>query len=435
MVSVTVELVTNIPNALDAGTLFVVAICVTTLLGLLLLFVWSQDRIQALAWWGTAYLVGGLSVVVWSVEDVISPPLPTGIANAFLFLSCGMIWNAARLFHGRPILWGGMAVGAIVWLFACMFPEFAQWAAGRIVLSSLVVSSYTFLTASELRRERRKPLLRRWPAFFVPILHGTVFLFPVPLASVLPAADRGVVALGSGWVALFVIEIMLYVVGAAFIVLVLAKEEVARIHKNAASTDELTGLLNRRGLLTSAQRLMERSANRREPVSVLIFDLDHFKSINDRFGHSVGDETLRRFATIANSHLRASDLIGRFGGEEFLAILPGRLADAVLAAERVRLAFQATAVNVLGCDVDATVSVGAASGAASADIASLLIRSDAALYRAKALGRNRLEISSEEIPTIFTTAAAAGPVGPAGPIAPWTGDKHRHADKPALAAS
>jgi hypothetical protein len=97
---------------LDLRTLFVVATCVTTLLGLMLLFVWRHDRTHALAWWGTAYLVGGLSVAAWSIEDAISPPLPTGIANAFLFFSCGMAWNAARVFHGRQPLWGAMTIGA-----------------------------------------------------------------------------------------------------------------------------------------------------------------------------------------------------------------------------------------------------------------------------------------------------------------------------------
>ena len=92
----------NMPIALDVSTLFVVAICVTALLGCLLLFVWMQDRVEALAWWGIAYLVGGFSVVIWSIESQITPPLPVGTANALLFLACGMIWNAARLFHGRP---------------------------------------------------------------------------------------------------------------------------------------------------------------------------------------------------------------------------------------------------------------------------------------------------------------------------------------------
>ena len=146
--------------ALDISTLFAVGTCITALLGVFLLFAWMQDRIRALAWWGVAYLIGGFSVILWSVEPQISPPLPTGTANALLFLSCGMIWNAARLFHGRPVLWGALAAGGIAWFIACMLPDFSEWAIGRIVLSSCIVSTYTFLTASELWRERRKTLLR-----------------------------------------------------------------------------------------------------------------------------------------------------------------------------------------------------------------------------------------------------------------------------------
>src|SRR2546425_12667605 len=99
-----------------------------------------QARVRSLAWWGTAYLIGGVSVAVWSVESLISPPLPAGTANALLFIACGMIWNAARLFHGRPVLWGALAAGATTWLFACLFTEFQEWDAVRTVLSSVIVS-------------------------------------------------------------------------------------------------------------------------------------------------------------------------------------------------------------------------------------------------------------------------------------------------------
>ena len=121
------------------------------------------------------------------------------------------------------------------------------------------MATYTFLTAAELWRERRKHLLRRWPAIFVPMLHGLVFLCPIPLASVLPD-DNGIVALASGWIAVFTLEVMLYIVGTAFIVLVLSKERSVRIHKDAASTDELTGVLNRRGFIAAARQLIERFA-------------------------------------------------------------------------------------------------------------------------------------------------------------------------------
>jgi diguanylate cyclase (GGDEF)-like protein len=406
------------PITLDVMTLFVVAICVTGLLGLLLLFAWTQDRVRALAWWGTAYLVGGVSVVIWAIESHVSPPLPTGTANAILFAACGMIWTAARLFHGRPILWGAMIAGSTLWLTACMVPDFVQSSMARIVLSSTIVSVYTFLTAAELWRERRKNYLRRWPAIFVPMLHGLVFLCPIPFASLMPD-EKGLVVLAGGWIAVFTLEVMLYLVGTAFIVLVLSKERSVRIHKTAASIDDLTGVLNRRGFLAGATLLIERFGKRREPVSVLVFDLDNFKRINDCFGHALGDETLRLFASVASINMRASDLLGRFGGEEFVAILPGSAKDAAIAAERVRAAFEAAAVTVADEVVSATVSIGVASGEPGADIITLIAAADRALYKAKENGRNRVELAEEHpsapprdgrLPELQAGRTAAAPV-------------------------
>jgi diguanylate cyclase (GGDEF)-like protein len=382
------------PIALDLTTLFVVAVCVTGLLGILLLFVWTQDRVRALAWWGTAYLVGGMSIILWGVEGYISPPLPTGTANATLFVACGMIWNAARLFHGRPVLWGWMVTGATIWFAACLIPDFVNSIMARIALSSIIVAVYTFLTARELWRERRKTLLRRWPAILVPLLHGMVFLCPIPLASVLPA-DNGSVVMASGWFAVFMLEVMLYVVGTAFILLVLSKERAVRIHRDAASTDDLTGLLNRRGFVSAARKLIERSEKKNEPVSVLVFDLDRFKSVNDRFGHSMGDETLRLFAAVVGTSMRASDIVGRLGGEEFVAILPASSDIAVIAAQRVRRSFETLGAVVNGQPVGATVSIGAASGEPGADVMALIEAADKALYEAKRNGRNQVSLSKE----------------------------------------
>jgi GGDEF domain-containing protein len=273
--------------SLDVGTLFVIAIGVTLLLGLLLLFVWTQERIPALGWWGAAYLLGAFSAAIWWFGDLTGPAPPAGIANILLFVTVGMIWSAARLFHGRRVRWGLMFLGAAVWLVAWMFPAFAHSAVSRIILSSLIVAGYTFLVAVELWRERRKSLIRRWPALFVPMLHGAVFLFPVALATL--SQDGNVFrGLARGWIAVFFIEIMLYVVGAAFIVLILAKDRTVRFYKMAAATDPLTGVLNRRGFFQGAAIVMERSRGSMGPVSVLSFDLDHFKSINDRWGHAAG---------------------------------------------------------------------------------------------------------------------------------------------------
>jgi diguanylate cyclase (GGDEF)-like protein len=389
--------------ALDVTTLFVVATCVTGLLGVLLLIAWAKSRIHALAWWGAAYLIGGLSVAAWSLEGLISPPMPTGIANALLFVAGGMIWNAARVFHGRPVLVSALIGGAATWLIACTFTDFAQWPAARIALSFVIVAGYAFATAVEMWRERRKTLRRRWPALLVPVVHGAVFLFPIPLASLLPA-DGGSVTLATGWVALFVLELTLYAVGTAFIVLVLATERTLRLHQDAAVTDELTGLLNRRGVLQAAQELIAQQARKGQALSALMFDLDHFKSINDRFGHAVGDKALQLFAATASASTRISDIVGRFGGEEFVALLPGSIADAKIVAERIRQSFEAVGGAVAGCDLHATVSIGIAAAQPGSDIVALLASADAALYRAKANGRNRVETAEDaEMPVLFAT--------------------------------
>jgi len=120
----------------------------------------------------------------------------------------------------------------------------------------------------------------------------------------------------------------------------LVSERTVTAHKTAASMDPLTGMFNRRGFAEASARVIEREANAGRPVTALIFDIDHFKSINDRFGHPAGDEILKLFAAVVVNSLRISDLSGRVGGEEFAALLPCSLEEGVIAAERVREAFE-----------------------------------------------------------------------------------------------
>ena len=370
-------------TSLDIGTLFVTATCVTALLGLFLLFAWMQDRTEALAWWGIAYLIGGFSGVLWRLEGVV--PFPASLADILLFVALGMIWPAARVFHGRRVLWGAMCFGAVVWTVADLSAAFPHTPAVRIMLSSVIFATYTFMIAAELWSERRKSLIRRWPALFVPMLHGAIFLFPVALATL------GVRSLATGWIAVFAIEVTLYVVGAAFIVLVLAKDRTVNRYKRAAETDPLTGLFNRRGFFAAAGALMAANQKRLSPVSVLVFDLDKFKSINDRFGHKMGDAVLEMFAKTVQNTMRADDIVGRLGGEEFVAIISGSLAESCVAAERVRVAFEAAALSPDSPQIPVTVSIGVACGLPNVAIDKIIERADAVLYRAKENGRNRVE--------------------------------------------
>ena len=380
---------------LDIPTLIIVSIFVTAILGLLLLFVWIQDRsIQALAWWGVAYLVAGLSIALLSGQLPGSDAVSIDIASAILFAACGLSWNGARLFDEKPVRPIAMFAGALIWLSACLIPAFTASMTGRMIVSSLIVSNYTLATAFELWSGRSEKLITRWPAMMVLILHGAIFPAQIPLIMLQPEG-REMTFFSSGWIALLALETLLYVIASAFIVLAMAKERNERIHKTAASTDPLTGVPNRRAVIAAGNTLIRTRAAPDRPVAALMFDLDFFKAINDRFGHAVGDRVLKVFASTAAANLRSTDIFGRLGGEEFAAILPDMDIDsAVDAAERVRAAFGQAAIEIDGHPVRGSVSAGITiTTDSAANLDSLLSIADEALYVAKANGRNRVEVA------------------------------------------
>jgi diguanylate cyclase (GGDEF)-like protein len=314
--------------------------------------------------------------------------------SAVGFVACGMVWNASRVFHGRKPNLPGLVLGAIAWIAAVttIAPEAS---AMRMTAGAGIVAIYAALTATELWSERRRTLQKRWPTIVVPVLHGFVLMLPILLGDLLHPHDK--MFSGSIWVTVFSIELVLYAVGTVFVIFMLVSERTVTAHRTAASMDPLTGMFNRRGFAEATSRVIEREANAGRPVTVLIFDIDHFKSINDRFGHPAGDEILKLFATVVVNTLRISDLSGRIGGEEFAALLPCSLEEGVIAAERVREAFADSGIVVEEGPVDTTVSIGVAGGPAGTELEVLLASADTALYQAKRGGRNRVE-AAEELP-------------------------------------
>jgi diguanylate cyclase (GGDEF)-like protein len=358
------------------------------------LFFGSQENNSALKWWGTAYLLGAASVALWTMASQALGELLSLALNAVGFIACGMVWNASRVFHGRKLNLPGLVLGAIAWIAAVMSLD-PNNAALRLTIGAAIVAVYAALTATELWSERRKSLQRRWPAFLVPVLHGFVLMLPIVLGDLLQPADE---KFGSSiWVMVFSIELVLYAVGTVFVIFMLVSERTVTAHKTAASVDPLTGMFNRRGFAEACARVIEREAKAGRPLCVMIFDIDHFKGINDRFGHPAGDEILKLFATVVVNGLRLSDLSGRIGGEEFAALLPCPLEEGVVAAERVREAFESSGIVCEDGKVDTTVSIGVAGGPAGTELEVLLAAADAALYQAKRGGRNRVE-AAEELP-------------------------------------
>lgn len=377
--------------ALDFPTLIFASVCIAGFLGVFLIINWMQQRdVGALAWWGSAYLIGAAAITLWGAPDQIVK-IPVVYAEALIFVACGMFWNGLRQFHGREMRLSFSLAGAGGWLVLTQWPTLEEGSPHRVILGVTIVALYTFFMAFELGRERRKSLYSRTATIVVPLLHASIFLMPLGLRAWYPEV------FATRWQTVFAVETMIYTVGTAFIVLLMVKDRHVHFYRKAATTDSLTGLFNRGAFLEAARNMHVVQSGRGEPVTLLMFDLDKFKSINDRFGHAVGDSALKVFAKVLQDSTRASDIVGRLGGEEFVAMIPEAIEDACVVAERLRVNFQEAGVVIDDIAVGATVSSGLATTyRPEATIDSLLLRADEALYRAKNGGRNRFIAADEE---------------------------------------
>lgn len=190
----------------------------------------------------------------------------------------------------------------------------------------------------------------------------------------------------------------LFVSGVVLMTLVVAhREDLMRRRQYAvtqelyrlSSTDTLTGLANRRVFFAFAEQAMRQF----QPLAVFILDLDHFKRINDRHGHGVGDMVLRRFSECVSEYLRSTDCFARLGGEEFAILLPQiTQSEALALAERIRLALAALRIETPKGELQFTTSIGVVQWSSERSIDALLARADEGLYRAKSLGRNRVVV-------------------------------------------
>ncbi len=212
--------------------------------------------------------------------------------------------------------------------------------------------------------------------------------------------------------------------------------EALRDAQEAATTDRLTRVANRPTLLAVLFTEVERAARYGRPLAVAFIDLDHFKAVNDSYGHEVGDTVLRGVADVFREHLRGTDFVGRYGGEEFVLVLPETtLDDAAAAAEKLRLLVLKQRFSAgPGDEVVVSVSIGVAGGqGAHLRVDQLLRDADAAMYSAKSLGRNQTYVFAEVDDD--TARIPRAPISPAGrQRAAEVGDLGRQAAEAALAA-
>lgn len=203
----------------------------------------------------------------------------------------------------------------------------------------------------------------------------------------------------SGFMALFLATTVVGLVLGTLGLVLLASDRMRRRLEHLARHDSLTGLLTRNGFAALAAQSLATARRERTPVGFLLADIDHFKAINDGYGHQAGDAVLAAVAHALRDASREIDLVSRFGGEEFAVLLPATdVSQALQIGERLRQQMAAASVEIEGMTLRATISIGVASlPAAEASIERLYREADAALYRAKQRGRNRVEACDNTI--------------------------------------
>ena len=244
----------------EVSALFSVSISVESMLGLLLLFMWAQNfELRAVAWWGSAHLLRAGSISLFGLYGQAPDIVSIDLANVILLTSFATTWTGTRLYAGRNINLVLLFAGGIIWLFAVQFPAFQQSIPLRSLLSAFIIAGYTWAAAVELWRCENCASVSQLPACFLLFAHGALFLLRTPLVMMLPHPPGTERLFGSIWLTVLSSEALLFTISIAFILMAMAKERAAFVHKAAAMIDPLTGVWNRRGLLTENERFFPSS--------------------------------------------------------------------------------------------------------------------------------------------------------------------------------
>lgn len=387
---------------LDLPTLiWFMALTSFTLAAAVLVVGWRSRAADGLTAWGASVAVHGLTYPLFALRFNgwldLSIVLSCMLTSATLALNIAALSQFQRSQRPPPPEWALWFPVLASGLIAALTVQ--QHILRNVVFSLVAVPQALLLARLAAhpvtidRRERSRALL----------VAGSVALVGLLLVRALVLARQGDWSVGSLGVPAdvqafsYVFALMILIFNTVGFLL-MHKDRALEIQRVQASEDPLTGLLNRRALMHELQRVIASATANSQSVSVLMIDIDRFKQVNDTHGHHAGDDVLRGVCERIQARLRRSDLFARFGGEEFIVVLPEAKADdALRVAEDIRQAVAAVPV-VIGAgsvSVKVTVSLGIRTLSptqAEGVVDRLLIDSDKALYRAKRTGRDRVEV-------------------------------------------
>jgi diguanylate cyclase (GGDEF)-like protein len=392
---------------LDIRTLYVVTAISCLVLGALQLVAYCTQRFERWpAWWGLSNVLLGFGTLGVALRGWAPDFVTVQLANVVTAVAFLLLLVSVRAFAQRPLPW--WVVTSVVLsqvLLVALWSSPADFRA-RIAFESTIAALFdSAIVVEGVRLARRNRLKSAW--LLAGCFGATALLFAIRTVMTLRGAIGGTTLFSTPtatyqWMAA-TSEVFITLRG--FTLLLMAAERSHQLLADHAQRDPLTGALNRSGLHLSYERLAAaRRAVRQDDdvmlgvVSLIVIDLDHFKTINDTHGHAMGDDVLRLFAAIASADLRTGDTLARYGGDEFVVLLPHTAGGEALAiAERIRVAF-ANATGSLGAlAVQPTLSIGIAAGSLADDtLDTILPRADEALYRSKREGRNRVRVAAAD---------------------------------------
>lgn len=355
-------------------------------MGLTLLISWLANRRDGfLLVWALSALVIVCAITGFGMFATDETSVPSLLPCALLVCGITISWGAAHLFcsNDLPIRTMVTIAGAVVGIQAALYAFDLD---GMMFVVANAAAAILLLVAAreywQARSERLASLV--WLVGLYVLEAASFVACAVMLLIETPLHLSGA---PQNWAETVNVMVSIFAVtGIGALSLSLNQERVARDHRLESRTDALTGLLNRRAL----EELY--GAGRSQATAVIVFDLDHFKQVNDKHGHAHGDEVLRCFTRICKDTFRKGDVVARIGGEEFAAVLPGSSTeDAERVAERIRLQFGSESIEWSSAAVLCTVSAGVYGDATGKETLEMLVRqADEALYTAKKTGRNRV---------------------------------------------
>ena len=381
----------------DVRTLLITVALATLICAGARVLLWRlHPAIPGLGAWALASVMGAVALGLIAARGAIPEIFSLTLAQVLITVAFIVAWSGFRAFLDLPELsihWRLLLLLGPVLLIALAQAEHSLPL--RSISNALVISGFSGLIAFDLFRgnARQKMSMRITSGLY--LLNALFFL----VRAVAVESDSATISqMQSSGFAVFSLMWWLCFVMATTLCMVLMTSEILQENLDRqASLDPLTGAMNRRAFSHLSVRELARARRGGLPLTVVMMDLDHFKRINDRLGHATGDIVLRLFVSVAQRVLRTEDIFCRWGGEEFVTLLPATaLPQPLLVAERLRQSFAEEAADLApeAAEIGFTVSLGLAQLRGDEEIEDLLRRADHALYRAKDLGRNRCEMAA-----------------------------------------